>query len=102
MFTGYEDDTFEVISTLHVQESKLGGKCYKYGKKKKKKKKIYSGEFIEFFPPMYVHQLIGNLIITHFDPKMGSLGLLEAKINPKQRSMGNYCHDCFFVVVVVA
>ena len=27
---------------------------------------------------------------------MSSLGLLEAKINPKQRTTGNYCHDCFF------
>ena len=26
---------------------------------------------------------------------MSSLGLLEAKINPKQRTTGNHCHDCF-------
>ena len=33
---------------------------------------------------------------------MSYLGLLEAKINPKQKTEGNYCHDCFFVVGAVA
>ena len=27
---------------------------------------------------------------------MSSLGLLEAKIIPKLRTMGNYCHGCYF------
>ena len=27
---------------------------------------------------------------------MSSLGLLEAKIIKKFRTMGNYCHGCFF------
>ena len=27
---------------------------------------------------------------------MSSLGLLEAKIIPKLRTTGNYCHDCYF------
>ncbi len=30
-FTDYEDDIFEVISNLHVQGSKFGGKIYKFG-----------------------------------------------------------------------
>ena len=25
------------------------------------------------------------------------MSFLEAKINPKQRTMGNYCHDYFFL-----
>ena len=36
-FTGYEDDIFEVISNLHVQESKFGGKFDKFGGKPLKK-----------------------------------------------------------------
>ena len=27
---------------------------------------------------------------------MSSQGLLEAKIIPKWRTMGNYCHGCYF------
>ena len=30
-FTGYEDDIFEVISKLHLQGSKFGGKFEKFG-----------------------------------------------------------------------
>ena len=30
-FTAYEDDIFEVISNLHVQGSKFGGKLDKFG-----------------------------------------------------------------------
>ena len=33
--------------------------------------------------PYSVQQWIGNLILPHVDPKMSSLGLLEAKIIPK-------------------
>ena len=29
-FTDYEDDIFDVISNLHVQESKFGGKFFKF------------------------------------------------------------------------
>ena len=32
-FTDYEDDIFEVISNLHVQRPKFGGKIYKFGGK---------------------------------------------------------------------
>ena len=32
-FTGYEDDILKVISSLQVQESKFGGKIYKFGEK---------------------------------------------------------------------
>ena len=32
-FTGYEDDIFEVISNMHVQGSKFGGKFDKFGGK---------------------------------------------------------------------
>ena len=35
-FTGYDDDILEVISNLHVQESKFGGIIYKFGGKSKK------------------------------------------------------------------
>ena len=35
-YAGYEDDIFEVISNLHVQESKFGGKIYKFGGNLKK------------------------------------------------------------------
>ena len=35
-FTGYEDEIFEVISNLHVQESKFGGNIYKFGGKSNK------------------------------------------------------------------
>ena len=28
---------------------------------------------------------------------MSSLGLLETKINPKRRTTGTFCHDCFFL-----
>ena len=38
----------------------------------------------------------GNWILPHFDPKISSLGLLEAKIIPKWRTTGSYCHDCYF------
>ena len=44
--------------------------------------------------PYSVHQWIRNWILPHFDPKMGSLGLLEAKIIPKWRNPGSYCHCC--------
>ena len=30
-FTGYEDDIFEVISDLHIQDSKFDRKIYKFG-----------------------------------------------------------------------
>ena len=43
-----------------------------------------------------VHHWIGNLTLPHFHPKMSSLCLLEAKINPKVRTMGIYCHCCEF------
>ena len=46
--------------------------------------------------PYSVDQWIGNWILPHFDPKMSSLGLLEAKIIPKLRTTGNYCHGCYF------
>ena len=36
-FTDYEDDIFKVISNLHVQGSKFGGKIYKFGGQSKKK-----------------------------------------------------------------
>ena len=29
---------------------------------------------------------------------MSSLGLLEAKINLKRKTTGNYCHDCFLLL----
>ena len=45
-FTGYEDDILEVSSNLHVQESKFGGKIYKFGGKYFKK--LNSTEFMEF------------------------------------------------------
>ena len=45
-FTGYEDDIFEVISILPVQESKFGGYVYKFGGKSKKK--LNSAGFMEF------------------------------------------------------
>ena len=31
-FTGYEDDIFEIISNMHVQVSKFGGKFDKFGR----------------------------------------------------------------------
>ena len=43
-FTGYKDDILEVISNLHVQESKFGRKIYKFGEKSFKK--LNSAEFI--------------------------------------------------------
>ena len=46
IFTGYEDDILEVSSNLHVQESKFGGKMYKFGGKSFTK--LNSAEFIEF------------------------------------------------------
>ena len=36
-FTGYEDEILEVSFNLHVQESKFGGKVYKFGRKYFKK-----------------------------------------------------------------
>ena len=33
LFIDYKDDNFKVISNLHVQGSKFGGKIYKFGKK---------------------------------------------------------------------
>ena len=39
---------------------------------------------------------MGNLILPPFDPKIRSLGLLKAKIFPKLRTLGNYCHGCDF------
>ena len=35
-FRGYEDDIFEVIYNLYVQESKFAGNIYKFGGKSKK------------------------------------------------------------------
>ena len=46
--------------------------------------------------PYSVDQWIGNLILPHFDPKLSSLGLLEAKIITKLRPTGNYCHGLNF------
>ena len=45
-FTGYEDDIFEVISSLHMKGSKFGGKFKKIVGKSLKK--INSAEFMEF------------------------------------------------------
>ena len=42
-----------------------------------------------------IYQWIGNCILPQFDPKINSLGLLEAKINLKQRTMGDYCNGCY-------
>ena len=44
-FTGYKDDILKVISNLQVQESKFGGKIYKFGGKSFKK--LNSAEFME-------------------------------------------------------
>ena len=44
-FTGYKDDTFEVISNLLVQESKFGRNIYKFGGKSNQK--LNSAEFME-------------------------------------------------------
>ena len=46
LFTDYEDDYFEVISNLHVQGSKVGGKINKFGGRSFKK--LNSTEFMEF------------------------------------------------------
>ena len=43
-----------------------------------------------------VHQWIGNWILPHFDPKISSLGLLEAKIIAKWSTPGSYYHCCDF------
>ena len=32
-FTGYENYSFEVMSNLHVRESKFGGRMYQFGGK---------------------------------------------------------------------
>ena len=48
--------------------------------------------------PYSVHQWMENLILPHFDPNIRSLGLIEAKIFPKLRNMGNYCHGCDFIM----
>ena len=45
-FTGYENDIFRVISYLHFQGSKIGGKMDQFGGKSKKK--LNSTEFMEF------------------------------------------------------
>ena len=52
-FTGYEYDFFEVISNLHIQGSKFGGKFDKFGGKFDKfggtsLKKLNFAEFMEF------------------------------------------------------
>ena len=41
--------------------------------------------------PYCVNQWIANINLPHFDLKMSSL---EAKIIPKLRATGNYCHGC--------
>ena len=45
-FTGYEDEILEVSYNLHVQESKFGGKIYKFGGKSFKN--LTPMEFMEF------------------------------------------------------
>ena len=45
-FTVYENYIFQVISNMHIQESKLGGKIYKFVRKSFKK--LNSEEFREF------------------------------------------------------
>ena len=40
-FADYEDDIFEVISNLHVQWSKFGGKIIKYGRKSQKNVELH-------------------------------------------------------------
>ena len=45
-FIGYEDDFLEVISNLHVQRAKFGGKRDKFGGKSFKQ--LNSAEFMEF------------------------------------------------------
>ena len=47
--------------------------------------------------PCSAHQWIRNWILPHFDPKLSSLGLLEAKIIVKWRVPGSYCHCCDFL-----
>ena len=54
-FTGYEDDIYEVISNLHVQGSKFGGKFEKFGGKSFLK--MNSVEFMEFVFPKSVVEL---------------------------------------------
>ena len=47
-FTGYEHDILRVISYLHFQRSKIGGKMDQFGGKSEEKKKVNSTEFMEF------------------------------------------------------
>ena len=57
-FTDYEDDIFEVVSNLHFQGSKFGGKIYRFGEKFERKKSN-STEFTELvFPGLSVSQSI--------------------------------------------
>ena len=49
LFTDYEDDIFEVISNLHVQGSKFGGKINKFGGKSKKKVELHGVHGVCFF-----------------------------------------------------
>ena len=50
LFIDYKDDIFEVISNLHVQGSKFGGKIYKFGGKSKKKKvELHGVHGVRFF-----------------------------------------------------
>ena len=48
-FTDYEDDIFEIISNLHVQGSKLGGKIIKFGGKSLKKNWTPRSSLSSFF-----------------------------------------------------
>ena len=48
-----------------------------------------------------IYQWIGNCILPQFDHNMSSLGLLEAKINLKQRTMAIIVMVVIYAVMVV-
>ena len=72
LFTYYEDDIFEVISNLHVQGSKFGGKIKKFDRKSLKKVELHGVHGVRFFqvciciPPLQIDMcktIRGKLII---------------------------------------
>ena len=67
-FTSYANYIFEVISNLHVQESKFGGQINKFGAKSFKKLNYI--EFMELIFSMSDHT---DIATNRMNPPIGSI-----------------------------
>ena len=97
LFTDYEDDIFEVISNLHVQGSKFGGKMTKFGGKSFKM--LNSTEFIEFVFSRYgggsVFLLLLSINYLHSSTNWNFWPIVKVDFPP------SWFARCFWIFILV-